>query len=229
MVRRRAVDAHPAGVAEARAGRADVGVRVVAVDAPALEHLLHVAVFAGAADVVHDLVMSIFEQGCPNASGDIVQDILPGRTDPLSFAALTGALHWIEDAVGIVDLVDRGRALGAIATARAGMERIALQLADAQRLLVDVGQQPAGGLAVEADRRDDRVAPLDPLRPGLRVQLGPVIPLVSRWVGSQPAGDAGIPGLVRRHRGFGLPDGPAERGRIGSFVLLDHHYTLAVR
>src|SRR5690606_41720247 len=106
---------------EARAGRADVSVRVVTVDAPALEHLLHVAVFAGAADVIHDFVMSIFEQGLADAPADIVQHLIPGGAHPPAGAALAGPLSRLEVAVGVVDLVDRGRALGAVAAARAGV------------------------------------------------------------------------------------------------------------
>ena len=67
----------------------------------------------------------------------------------------------IADALGVVHLVERGRALGAVAPAAARMDGIALELLDAAGVLVDVGEEPARRLAVEADGRDEREAPLD--------------------------------------------------------------------
>ena len=49
----------PDRVAEPRAGRADVRVAVVAVDAPRLQHALDVAFVAGPADVIDDFVAPI--------------------------------------------------------------------------------------------------------------------------------------------------------------------------
>src|SRR5690606_41925630 len=91
VVGRRAVDAHPGGIAEARAGRADVSVRVVAVDAPALEQLLHVAVYAWSPDVIRDFVMSFFEQGLTEETANNVQNLIPGDQTQCASAALDGA------------------------------------------------------------------------------------------------------------------------------------------
>ena len=55
------------------------------------------------------------------------------------------------------------------------MERVALELADRAVRLVDIGDETAGCLAVEARRRYERVALLDPAWPGFGVELGPVI------------------------------------------------------
>src|SRR5207245_1571488 len=66
------------------------------------------------------------------------------------------------------------------------VQRVAFELAHPHRILVDVGQEPAGRLAVEADRRHEHVALLDPARPLLRVVLAPVVPLLRRRVGLQP-------------------------------------------
>ena len=77
---------------------------------------------------------------------------------------------------GIRDLVERGRAFGAVASARAGMLGVALELADLQRLFVDIGEKPAGRFTVEAGRGHEHVALLDSLRPGARVELAPVVP-----------------------------------------------------
>ena len=62
-VGRRAIEAHPRRVAEPGPRRADVGVRVVAVDAPRVQHALDVAVVAWPADVVQHLVVAAFTEG----------------------------------------------------------------------------------------------------------------------------------------------------------------------
>src|SRR5256712_11816252 len=62
------------------------------------------------------------------------------------------------------------------------MRRFSLELLDPERLLVDVGEEPARGLAVEADRRDQRVAARDLPRPRGRVVLFPVVPALDGWV-----------------------------------------------
>src|SRR5688572_29928410 len=105
------------------------------IDAPRLEHALHVAVLAGPPDVVHDLVLPSLGQGCPNPPRDVVQRGVPRDALPLARSARPAALHRIEDALGIVDLVDRRWPLGAVASTAAGMERVPLQLADLHRFL----------------------------------------------------------------------------------------------
>src|SRR6185436_2697049 len=87
-------------------------------------------------------------------------------------------------------LVQRGRSLRAVAPARAGMFGIAFVLADLERLAIDVGEQAARRLAVEAGRRHEHVAALDAPRPRARVELRPVVPPLARRKGGEigPAG-----------------------------------------
>ena len=85
-------------------------------------------------------------------------------------------LHRVQDPVRVGDLVDRRRALGAVAAARPGMLRVALELAHLPGLPVHVGEQPARGLAVEAGGGDEHVVPLLAGRPGPGGQLHPVVP-----------------------------------------------------
>ena len=107
---------------------------------------------------------------------------LPARlpVDPLELAGAprTAALERVQDALGILHLVQRRRPFGAGAATAAGMHRVAFELLDLAGRLVDVGQQPAGRLAVEADRRHAAVVALDALRPGRRVEFRPVVPLL---------------------------------------------------
>jgi len=115
MVRARAVLAHPERVARAGPGGADVGVGVVPVHAPRLQHLGGEPELAGPADVVDDLVLAVLEDRGADAPGDVVQGLVPRRGDPAALATAAGTLHRVQDAVGVGDLGDRRRALGAVA------------------------------------------------------------------------------------------------------------------
>ena len=83
-VRGGAVVAHPALVADAGVGAADVGVAVVAVHPPALQHPLGVAILARAAHVVHDLVVAAFGDGGADAAADVGEGLLPTRPAPIA-------------------------------------------------------------------------------------------------------------------------------------------------
>ena len=116
----------------------------------------------------------------PDPAGDVVERLVPAHALPAVAAARARAPQRIQDAVGVGDLVERRRALGAVAPARARVLRVALELAHLQRLAVDVGEQPARRLAVEARRRDEHEALLHALRPRARVELDPVVPALLR-------------------------------------------------
>src|SRR5687768_6759815 len=59
---------------------------------------------------------------------------------------------------------------------------IPLELANLERLAIDVRQQPARGLAVEARRGHECVPLLDALRPRGRLELRPVEPAIPRRI-----------------------------------------------
>src|SRR5262249_24086734 len=106
----------------------------------------------------------------------IVQHLIPTDALPFAFAAFTGTLQGIKNAIGIGNLVERRRPFGAIASAAPGILGIAFELLDCSRLFVDVRQQPARRFAFEACRRHQLVMALLALRPGLRIELSPIIP-----------------------------------------------------
>jgi hypothetical protein len=162
--------------------------------------------------VVHDPVPAALPAR-PHARGDVVHRLVPAHPPPLALAPRADALEGVQDALGVVDLVVGGGPLGAVAPAAAGVSGVALELADRERLLVDVGEQPARALAVEADRRHERVAPRDLLRPRLAVPLHPVVPAVRRRV----LGQAAVGVLHRGQRDGGLI-GDAVDGRLGAAV-----------
>ena len=56
--------------------------------------------------------------------------------------------------------------------------RLQLELDDLTRFFVDERHKAAGGFAVEARGRHERVVALDSLWPRLRVEFGPVMPLI---------------------------------------------------
>src|SRR5262249_1151589 len=153
VIRRWAIDSMPERIARPRSRRANVGVTVVAVDSPGMQHPLVVNEFVSrTTNVVHNLVLAALLKCAAYSSAQIVEHFIPGHALPLPFTALSGSPQRIKDALRIVDLIDGGRTLGAVASATAGMRRIALKLLDAHLCFIHVGQQPARSFAVEADR-----------------------------------------------------------------------------
>ncbi len=189
VVRRRPVVAAPQRVAEPGAGGADVGVAVVPVDAPGLQEPLGEAVLPGAAHVVDHLVAAVLDDRGPDPRGDVVERLIPGDRLPLPAAPLADPAQRVQDPVRVGELVDRRRPLRTVAPPRPRVRRVALQLADRQVALVDVGQQPARRLAVEAGRRDEHVLPRHLARVRLRVELHVGVPrLRRREVAPAPSG-----------------------------------------
>src|SRR5262249_27982589 len=82
---------------------------------------------------------------------------------------------------GIVYLIDGRRTLGAVSSPTPWVRRIPFELLDPHLLLVDIGQQPACGFAVEANCRDQRIMLLDFAQPLRIVELGPIVPSIGRW------------------------------------------------
>ena len=169
VVGARAIHPHPERVARARARRANVRVAVVAIHAPRGEHAFGVPVFARAADVIHHLVRLARLDRAADAAGEIVERLVPRDALPLPFTARSRAFQRKEDAFRIRDLVERRRSLRAIPPATSRVVGISLELADLFRLLIDVRQESARGLAVEARRRHEAVvsSALDPIVPPL--------------------------------------------------------------
>ncbi len=127
------IETHPELITFAAAGRANVGVRVVTVNAPGGEDAFGETIFTGPPDVIHDLVATIFDDRFANSRGDVVERFVPGGAFPFSFAAFAGALERIKNAIGIVNLIERCRTFGAVASARARDARDCLQTSAPRR------------------------------------------------------------------------------------------------
>src|SRR5262249_892666 len=129
------------------------------------------------------LVVAAFLEGTPDPAADVGERFLPLDPFPLPFAPRPGALQGIEDPIRVVDLVDRGRPLRAVAAAASGMRRVPFELAYRERLAIDPCQEATGGLAVEAHGRHEHRVPCDFPRPGFRIPLDAVVPGLRRRIG----------------------------------------------
>ena len=116
---------------------------VVAVESPRLNHAIGVPVFAGPTHVIHDLAAPVFRDGRAHTRADRVEHFIPGDALPFALTAFTDTLERVQNAVGIFKLIRRDHALGARAAPAAWMHRVALDLADVERVLVDVGKDAA--------------------------------------------------------------------------------------
>ncbi len=192
MITRGSVEAHPRGVADTSPRGADVGVGVVSVDSPCVQDALHVTVVAGSTHVVEDLVVAAFTKGRADPPSDLGEGLFPIDALPLALTTSTGALERVQDPVCIMDLVDRGGTLRAVASPASGMMRVAFEFGDLAGVFVHERQQATAGLAVETGRGDQAEAALGLLAMGpvLGIQLDPVRPAVDgRVVGESGAGE----------------------------------------
>src|SRR4051794_12844184 len=102
-----------------------------------MQDALDVAVVARAADVVQHLVVPALAKCAADASADVVERFLPRDSLPLPGATRPGPPHGMQYPLGIIHLVQRRRALGAVAPAAGGVMRVALELRDLAGGLVD--------------------------------------------------------------------------------------------
>src|SRR6185436_6252067 len=171
--------------------------RVVTVDAPGRENAFGETVFAGATNVIHDLLTTVFDDGFANACGDRVECFVPSGLLPLAGASFAGAFEWMKNAIGIGYLVERRRTFGAVATARTGVFGVTFKLLNLAGDLVDVSKQAAGRLAIEAGSGDERVVPFDTFGPRARIEFCPIVPtFLRRKSGQMNAAGALIEGLA---------------------------------
>src|SRR5436309_15447115 len=88
MVRARSIQPHPIVIASATARRADVGMRIMPINAPGGEHPLGVSILAWAAHVLHHLSVATFLQGAADTAGAVRERLRPRHPPPSSFAPL---------------------------------------------------------------------------------------------------------------------------------------------
>src|SRR6187549_1903819 len=103
----------------------------------------------GSSDVIHDFIAPLFQQGFSYAAGNVIESFIPRDALPLSCAARADALERITNPLGIVDLIDGSRSLGAISAPTLGMLRVALETPDMPGVLFNESQKAACGFAIE--------------------------------------------------------------------------------
>src|ERR1017187_10522712 len=187
MVGRRTVGIMPEQVAKPRRGRAHIRVRVVTVDAPRLQGAIHDEVVTWAAHVVHNFFAAIFLKSFADARAESLQHLFPRRARPFPFAAPAGTLHRIEDAIRVMNLSDRRWPFRAQTSAARWMLRVAFKLRNLPGFLIDIGKKSAGRFAVKADGGNKLIMLLDATRPGFRIELDPIVPLLDRRASSEMA------------------------------------------
>src|SRR5579862_1482671 len=187
VVGRRAIGIMPQHVAKTRRRRTDICVRVMAVDAPRLQQAVHDEIVTGTPNVIHDFFAAFFLNRLANAAAEGFEHFVPGGARPLPRTARTAALHGIENAIGIVNLIDGCWAFGAQTAATGGMHGIAFEFGNLPVRFIDVGEEAAGGFAVEADGWDELVVLLHAARPGLGIEFDPIVPALDRRTGGEMA------------------------------------------
>jgi len=137
---------------------------IVAVDSPSLKHTLDKSLVAGSAHVVDNFIPPAVLDRLRDPRRDHLDRFLPIDPLPFSLAALTDALHRMQDSIRIIDLVDRRWPLRAQPATTRWVQRVALELANLVRFLINVRELPACRFAVEAGRRNQPIVPLRALR-----------------------------------------------------------------
>src|SRR5947209_19579906 len=124
---------------------------VMPIYAPGAQHTFHIAIVAWAPDMIHDLVTTVFNDGCADFGGECIQYLIPGGAFPFALATFATTFQWVEDTFGIIDLVDGSRAFSAVASPAARVIGIALEFFDTTGFLIHAGNQTTGVFAVKAD------------------------------------------------------------------------------
>src|SRR4051812_33219039 len=112
----------------------------MSVDAPGREDAFGETIFAGATDVIHDFFVPVFDDRLPDAGRDVIKRLVPTHLLPTSSTTAPGALHWMKNAIWIMNLIQRRRALCAVSSARARMFWIAFELLNLAGSFVDISE-----------------------------------------------------------------------------------------
>src|SRR5260221_5217527 len=84
MVRREMIVPLPQVVSKPGRRRANVGMAIVTIDAPRLQHAIHVSIRARTPNVIHHLIAALLDQRLADASSDVVEHSVPRGAFPLT-------------------------------------------------------------------------------------------------------------------------------------------------
>src|SRR5215470_1501080 len=147
---------------------------VMPIDSPGSQNPFHVAIVSRTPDMVHYLIPTVLYNCGANLASEGVQHFVPRCAFPLTFTAFASTFEWIENALWIIDLVDRRWSFGTVASTASWMIGVALEAFHSSRLFIHICQQTTGCFAIKADSRDNLIMLLNLARPGLCVVLDPV-------------------------------------------------------
>src|SRR6185437_7859187 len=142
---------------------------------------------AGPSNMIHDFIAPLFQQGFSHAAGNVIESFIPRDALPLSCAARADALERVTNPLGIVDLIEGSRSLGAISAPTPGMLRVALETPDMPGVLFNESQKATCSFTIEANRRNDVAMFFDFTRPLRSVVFDPILPLFHRRIARQSA------------------------------------------
>src|SRR3982750_1438936 len=112
----------------------------MSINAPRGQNAFRESIFAWAADVIHDLLSPLFDVGFSDSAGDVIKRLVPTHLFPTPPAATSCALQWMKNAIGVMNLIQRRRSFGAVASARTRMFGIAFELLNLTGSFVDVSE-----------------------------------------------------------------------------------------
>ena len=143
------VEAHPCGVAHSGPARTNIGVAVMAVNAPRVQDPFHVTVVAHAPHVVHDFVFAFFPKGFANAVAYFVEGLIPGDLFPEALTSCPDPFHRMQNAFRVFDLVNGGWAFGAVTPPASRVYWVAFELGDLAGVFIYPCQKATGCFAIE--------------------------------------------------------------------------------
>src|SRR5215469_8945632 len=108
MIGRWTIRMMPEQITKARRRGTHIRMRVMSVNAPSLQRPLHDEVMPRTSDVIHDFFAAAFLNRFADAGSERLQNFVPRGSSPLPCTSFSDALHRIQNAIGIVNLIDRG-------------------------------------------------------------------------------------------------------------------------
>jgi hypothetical protein len=83
--------------------------------------------------------VSLFLQRLSYSSGNIIKHFVPAHSFPSSITPLSLSLQWVQDPVGICDLINSSRAFRAVSASATGVMGVSFEFTDLKGVFINVG------------------------------------------------------------------------------------------
>jgi len=100
---------------------------------------------------------------------------------PMKRVGERGAGKWIQNTIGIGDLIDGSRSFGTVSSTTSRMIRIAFKTFNLLGFLIYKRRQTTGTFAIEASSGHNLIGFFDFSRPCLRIVFSPIVPFIRCW------------------------------------------------